>query len=443
MEKKIQIVENKMSEIESDMAINLKLKIFNFPVSLINSVRRTLLSDIPNVVFDKVVIHNNKTNAHNEFIKHRIKLIPIYRNEFWKILTYWDESKEKRVWSFPDDLTIPKFSLDEKKKTSSSYNDNSIQEILSNDFQIQLNDSKLKTSDFFKKDLWTGDYIKIMILKNQTDHLKLEATPTISFANVHSGFSPIGNVAYFYEKESNTTIEEIKQMKFKQINKERKNKNLHEFKLNSDEHTQFNESFDLMDAQRIYVKNKHGECSIINMDIESIGVIEPLQALIDAIFVLKLKVNDYLTKIIKDYKVQNEKIQFLNSTETQTTFLIHDETHTLGNLLTDYIRKLNDVFDKKVIILTNYKLVHPLEKILQFTIHINDNAVQDIITNKQIKTNKEIFLYLLTQAFKTIEKDLNQLFDKVVTKKINKASFQIINQKKGGMGLDSDDEIIF
>ena len=157
----------------------------------------------------------------------------------------------------------------------------------------------------------------------------------------------------------------------------------------------------------------------------------------------RLKVNDYLTKIIKDYKVQNEKIQFLNSTETQTTFLIHDETHTLGNLLTDYIRKLNDVFDKKVIILTNYKLVHPLEKILQFTIHINDNTVQDIITNKQIKTNKEIFLYLLTQAFKTIEKDLNQLFDKVVTKKINKASFQIINQKKGGMGLDSDDEIIF
>ena len=53
---------------------------------MINSIRRIILSEIPNVAFKKVVVRKNNTNCHNEFIKHRI-LLPIFRNDTFKIKT--------------------------------------------------------------------------------------------------------------------------------------------------------------------------------------------------------------------------------------------------------------------------------------------------------------------------------------------------------------------
>tara|TARA_B100001094_G_C18162303_1_gene790036 strand:- start:438 stop:1814 length:1377 start_codon:yes stop_codon:yes gene_type:complete len=433
MKKNIEIVNNPMSPQEPSMAISANMKIMNYPVSLINSVRRTLLSDIPNVVFKKVTINNNKTNAHNEFIKHRITLLPIFRNEYFKLISLWDSSLQKRIYRFTDDLIIPKFIINKKKKHSQVYNDSTIENITSNDFDIKINDIDLKCNDYFKKDLWTGDYIKIMILKNQEEHLQLESIPEISFGRVHSGFSPIGSVSYSYEKESNITIENIKQQKFLQINRERKNKNLVEFKLNSQEHKEFNESFDLLDSDRIYVKNKQGECNLINMEIESIGVIEPLQAMMDAITVLQLTVQDYQKYHIYQNKINSSKIEFHKVSDELATLIFYDETHTIGNLLTDYLRKLNSHFGKKIIIFNNYKLVHPLEQILQFTIKIDSTIIKEVITD-EITTSKLIFGFLITTAFQLIEKDIGSFIRDFkeaqktkVSNKINKPSFEIIN----------------
>ena len=52
--------------------------------SIINSLRRTLLSSIPTIAFrtkvsqSDLIIKNNNTSLHNEFISDRIGLIPLY-----------------------------------------------------------------------------------------------------------------------------------------------------------------------------------------------------------------------------------------------------------------------------------------------------------------------------------------------------------------------------
>ena len=76
--KSVLLKEINYSEKEPSLSIDASLQFKNYNVSLINSVRRIILSDIPNVAFKNVTIRKNTTLAHNEFIKHRINLIPTY-----------------------------------------------------------------------------------------------------------------------------------------------------------------------------------------------------------------------------------------------------------------------------------------------------------------------------------------------------------------------------
>ena len=51
--------------------------------SIINSIRRILLSRIPSVAFvtksdGDLIVNKNNTSLHNEFLLHRISLIPLY-----------------------------------------------------------------------------------------------------------------------------------------------------------------------------------------------------------------------------------------------------------------------------------------------------------------------------------------------------------------------------
>ena len=72
-------------------------KKYGFDKSIINSIRRTILSDIPTVGFrflnDKknksMKIIQNNTPLHNEYILHRISLIPLYiDNNSYKSLLF-------------------------------------------------------------------------------------------------------------------------------------------------------------------------------------------------------------------------------------------------------------------------------------------------------------------------------------------------------------------
>ena len=121
-----------------------------------------------------------------------------------------EQRNTKREFVFKDDAIIPIFTINKQKSKPEHYNQQNIENILTNDFNIQYQQQKIPIQNYFKKDLYTGDYIKIMIMKNEGEHLELNSTPEIGFAYEHSGFSPIGNVSYNYEKEDNTIIEAIK-----------------------------------------------------------------------------------------------------------------------------------------------------------------------------------------------------------------------------------------
>ena len=55
--------------------------------SIVNSLRRILLSEIPCIAFrveegtkQDIIVETNNTSLHNEFLMHRISMIPLYMN---------------------------------------------------------------------------------------------------------------------------------------------------------------------------------------------------------------------------------------------------------------------------------------------------------------------------------------------------------------------------
>ena len=65
-----------------------KFTLANINVSLANSLRRTILSDIPTLAFftdsyesNQCTIHVNTSRLHNEILKHRLSCIPIYMED--------------------------------------------------------------------------------------------------------------------------------------------------------------------------------------------------------------------------------------------------------------------------------------------------------------------------------------------------------------------------
>lgn len=75
---------NIVNEIE-DTEYDLKFQMNNVDVSLVNAVRRTILSDIPTVIFrttppekNDCIIYKNTTILNNEIIKQRLSCIPVH-----------------------------------------------------------------------------------------------------------------------------------------------------------------------------------------------------------------------------------------------------------------------------------------------------------------------------------------------------------------------------
>ena len=120
---------------------------------------------------------------------------------------------------------------------------------------------EIDTKNFFKTDLYTDDYIHLLILKanpydsNKNEELRLIAKPNIGIAKTHSSYSPVGNVSFSFVKD-NDIMEYVFTKKIEQINIERTSKDLPPLSVQKEK--EFKKSFMLLDSQRVYKKNSKG-----------------------------------------------------------------------------------------------------------------------------------------------------------------------------------------
>jgi|TARA_B110000238_G_C16098975_1_gene427382 DNA-directed RNA polymerase subunit L len=370
---------------------NISFQVNDIDVSILNSIRRIILSEIPNVAFEfepyniedqKVKIIENTCPLHNEFIQQRLSMIPI-------------NLSVNEILNFNEDEYI--FKLLKKNNT------NNIIDVTTEDIEIYNSDDKKYDINFTRKifpekvitkDPIMKDFILITKLKpnlinnKNGDKIQIEMKASKNIAKNYSGFGYVSQCVYYNivnvilaDKELNKRIKELSNLKLNKSELDEEKKNL-------------TDNFNNLDRDRFYYKNDYDEPNKFNYIIESECNVSPKYLFYKALEIIHTKIENLFTKIVEN------KIQFklIENNNNMYQLFIDNEKHTLGNLIQSlifnkYIRNDN----KKIISYIGYYCQHPLDDNMFIKIKLtNDN---DNIN----KIFKEALLYIQEEIKEIIQ----------------------------------------
>tara|TARA_B110000259_G_scaffold183496_1_gene228869 strand:- start:8739 stop:9929 length:1191 start_codon:yes stop_codon:yes gene_type:complete len=359
----------------------ISFKVLNIDVSILNALRRIILSEIENVGFEfkpyeinnpKVNIITNTCPLHNEIILQRIALLPI--NLPPNDIIDFDENKYK-------------FILNKKNNT------NSILDVTTEDIEIFNNKNKALTEKealkFFPSNKYSNDFILITKLKpnlinnDDGDAIHIEARLSKDIPKNHSGFSFVSKCVYFNIVDDKIANKELKDRikKYKEENSDASKEDI----------DSFTKDFNNLDKARYYYKNDFDEPNFFEFDIESEYNINPEYLVFKALLIL----NEKLDTLINNITNETYKFKYLENSKNLYDIKIENEKHTLGNLIQAlfyniFIRKN----DSNKISYVGYRVEHPLEESVIIRIQINEKIKKEQIGTIFIDGIEEIQLQL-------------------------------------------------
>jgi DNA-directed RNA polymerase subunit L len=362
----------------------LTFDIKNGDVSFVNALRRIILSELDAYAFEtstytdsNVKIIENTSSLHNEFLLHRIGLIPVHNIS---------------------DPTDYKFVLNVQNKTSN------VIDVTTKDINVTnlKTNTKEDSQKFFPANPITGDNILIIKLKpnpgEEGEKLHFEGTLSKGTGADNTRYSLVSNVVFTNkvdtEKYQNALDNYLSNIQPENIEKETK-------------------TFEINEKERYFYTDESGNPNQFEFAIESIGI-QPTHIILKrALEKLVLKMNTFLINFKKSLNKQDSPISIKESPTIMkaTDIIIPNETHTLGFLLQSFINK------NKSVSYVSYNNPHPLK---------NEIFIR-ISTDSDLKTILEEVCNELTDVSNQFIKQINNEFgvNIMAAKKI-----KIIRKKK-------------
>ena len=456
----------KADTLDGDQAIDIRFKITGISLALANSLRRVLLSDLPVVGFSnewnddaqhrKIVVVENTSGLHNEFLSHRLCLVPLcmYKNDLFRISSTFNSTTARREFVFSE--PVPSFTISKHNQEPGS-----IVEVTTSDFYFldesqgpycggtsgtpppnpliaaeagtqsvsdmeiehEESDTEVDTgtqaqppvvapsrifktvpiASCFPVHPVTQDPILLNLLKTNNGEgrkMTVICRPTVGQGYIHSSYCAVGTVAMSFEKQSSSAIKRVFQQKIKYMNQERENKNLPH--MSKEHQAKLQQSFHILDSERIYKKNAYGGPSGFLFEVESTGVLTAPQLVMDGLCMLELKMYDILRcmsftadtvpasmatgRATTALRVQlhPDKMGVSLSTNKLHAFVISlkNENHTTGNCIADYLKRmylLDPTQDAKILEYASYVMKHPLKEVIDVIIKIDSNMSSAVL----------------------------------------------------------------
>jgi DNA-directed RNA polymerase II subunit RPB3 len=332
----------------------IKFNVTDCNSSFVNSLRRLIISEIETVGFrteeyeksDIKVVENN-SSLHNEFLLHRLGLIPINTED----IDSYDTSKYKFILNVQHSGSVP---ID----------------VTTKDIQIMnLETNTYENNElFFPKNHITNSHILITKLKPTPDgtgeKIHMEGNSSKGIGKEHIRFSPVSNVCFINKVDPKILDEEY-------------NKYIAE--SGESESPELKSKFMIEESERCFHVDSNGDPNIFEFTIESCGVMLPQDILLEGIKQMVIKIKNFMSEFEKSMSSQESSIEIRESKVLMKAFdiVIENENHTLGHLLQSHINKL---FKQKNIFV-GYMNPHPLENKIIFRINVETiKGLKDIFT---------------------------------------------------------------
>ena len=327
--------------IPNDPAKRFNFEIHNVDLSIINAIRRIIITDIPVIGFDgeehpSIEVIQNTGPLHNEYIMQRFGCIPINLNE-------------NDIDTYESDDYI--YELLVKNETTTTIN------VTTHDFTVIKKDNALSHKDvqsLFPVDNISNDPILITRLRQgEVIHVKGKAVRRT--ARDHGGFTP-ALASYRFIQDPNVATK----------------------------------SSNILERERAYMKNEYGDPIAVLFEIESFTELTPKYLVSKAIEILMNKIHIIGEEL---YNPQSEKVTFTLK-DNGGNFLFKDEDDTLGNFLQSlmhnhYIREKKKNTQNRELNYVGYFCPHPLDKTMVLRITFNIDNEENIPDSEYVDTLKE------------------------------------------------------
>lgn len=314
----------------------LKFTLSGVDVSIVNALRRTILSNIPCIVFETYPEENNKctiikntTKLNNEILNQRLSCIPIHITDL----------------SFP----LKQYKVVVNKTNESD----TIIYVTTEDFQLYdiKNDLFVSHGDvlkIFPPDPLTKRYIDVVRLKPKIPNcspgetLHFECAFSISNASSNGSFNCVSTCSY-----SNTIDTKKMQTQFTQFCQDLRKKELTKEEIEISE-----KNWKLLDAQRYYLENSF-DCIV-----ETVGVFKNKDIVKAACQVIKNDLRRIIDMSDSNKQYQIEIKHSVSTLENSFDIILENNDYTIGKVL-EYMFYQNLFNEGKKISFCGFRKDHP------------------------------------------------------------------------------------
>lgn len=311
----------------------LKFTLSGLNVSIANSIRRIILSEIPMVVFRVSPNEKNKCNIiantcglNNEIVKHRLSCIPIHIKE---------------VEEFPLKNYIMELNVQNNTDTTIY--------VTSGDFIIKdlitgkpLQKEKIR--EIFPANDQTGDFIDFVRLKPKAAEeiqgkiINLTCEFDIGTAKEDGAFNAVSTCSY-----GNTIDEAVQEAKLQQLKQKWKDEGKKESEIDFEA-----ANWKLLEGKRIFKKDS------FDFIIQSIGVYTNVELLTLACKIMLRKLAEL------DSLIEKDELEIKNSDNTlQNCFdiILEGEDYTIGKVIEYFM--LTKFWETGMLTFCGFKMMHP------------------------------------------------------------------------------------
>jgi DNA-directed RNA polymerase subunit L len=319
-----------ISKINDD---ELKFTLSGVNVSIANSIRRIILSEIPMVVFrvspndkNKCNIIANTCGLNNEIVKHRLSCIPIYI---------------KDVEDFPLKNYIMELNVQNNTDTTIyvTTEDFTIKDLVTGNYL-----PKEKVHEIFPANDQTGDFIDFVRLKPRVAEeiqgkiINLTCEFDIGTAKEDAAYNAVSTCSY-----GNTIDEATQEAKLQQLKQKWKDEGKKETEIEFEA-----TNWKLLEGKRIFKKDS------FDFIIQSIGIYTNIELLLLSCKIMLDKLQELDNIIEKDeLEIKNADNTLANSFD----IILEGEDYTIGKVIEYFL--LVKFYETGMLTYCGFKMLHP------------------------------------------------------------------------------------